>query len=455
MKLPAFKAYDIRGTVPTDLNPHMAYWLGRGFARITGARSAVLGMDARQSSSELLAALAHGLADEGTTTHTLGLCGTEEVYFATGHNGLDIGLMVTASHNPAQDNGIKPIRAGGAPFSGEDMAALHTFTVAHLNEPVPATTPPAPQPLNLRAAYVEKVLSFIRREALKPFTLVINSGNGAAGPTADALLAKLPFTVHRLQHTPDGTFPHGVPNPLLPHNREATGQAVRQHGAHLGIAWDGDFDRCFLFDETGTFVPPYYLLGLLAESMLEANPGATIVHDPRLYWDTLATIRNHGGHAATCKAGHINFKAKLRETGAVMGGETSAHFFFKEFYSCDSGMVPWLLVAQLMSRTGQPLSELVAARRAAVHSLDETNFRLTTPAPEVLGAIASHFATATPERIDGLSLTAPDGTWRTNLRASNTEPVLRLNLEARSAEALQHAQTELLTLLTSLGATPA
>lgn len=451
-KLPAFKAYDIRGLMPAELNPSIAYHIGRGIAATTGAKTVVLGMDSRETSPTLLAALAAGLTSMGVAATSIGLCGTEEIYHAAGAGHADIGIMVTASHNPIEYNGMKFVKRGGVPFdAATDLAALKEYTRAHLNEPAPETFPAVPQ-TSYRTEYVDHLMKFIDASKIPAQTIVINAGNGAAGPTADAILARLPqLTVIRLNHAPDGTFPVGIPNPLLPQNRAASSAAVTEHGASLGIAWDGDFDRCFLYDENGTFVSCYYLAGLLAETMLEQNPGATIVHDPRLYWDTLSTVEAAGGKAVIAKVGHGFIKPAMREHNAPFAGEISGHFYFRDFFYCDTGMLPWLLALQYLGQTAQTLGQAVKNRAAATPASDEINFHTPTPAKQFLETIKGLLAdSGTITTTDGFSTETPQ--WRANIRASSNEPLLRLNVEAKTPAALQAQLQTLTQLIESHGA---
>ncbi|MBI1308615.1 MAG: phosphomannomutase [Proteobacteria bacterium] len=456
-KLPAFKAYDIRGKMPHELNPAMAYHIGRGLARITGAKTAVLGMDSRLTSPELLAAAAAGLAAEGAKPSSLGLCGTEEVYHAAGSQGYGLGIMVTASHNPAEYNGFKLIRAGGQPFSHDaDLPALEAFTRSALaaGEPTPATFP-QPATANHRQAYLSTLSSIADTTSIQPLNIVLNAGNGAAGPTVEALLAHLPqLTATKLHFMPDGTFPNGLPNPLLPTNREETARAVKQSGAALGIAWDGDFDRCFFYDESGEFINNYYICALLAEALL-AKEKSTVVHDPRLYRDTVQTITENGGTPIISKVGHGYIKPLMRQHHAIFGGEISGHFYFRDFFYCDTGMLPALLMLELMGRTNKTLSQLVAEHASRAPASDEINFRTTTPASQILTTLQSHYQPlgATFSRFDGLEVSFP--TWRANIRTSSNEPLLRLNVEAASPTILTEKLNEISSLITSQGATPA
>jgi phosphomannomutase len=439
MTLTCFKAYDIRGRLGVDLDEDIAFRIARAFARVLGARRVVLGRDCRASSQALADAVAAGLVAEGCTVLDLGLCGTEEVYFATTHLGADGGIEVTASHNPMDYNGMKMVRAGSAPV-GQDTGLGEMAVLA-------ASDMGAPRgggvvvPTDCRDAYVARVLGFVDMAALRPLHILVNAGNGTAGPTFDAIATALatsgaPLRFTRLHHAPDGTFPNGIPNPLLPENQPVTADAVVAAGADMGVAWDGDFDRCFLFDHTGAFIPGEYIVGLLAEVFLAKEPGATIIHDPRVVLGTRAAIAAAGGQAVQARTGHAFLKAALRETGAVYGGEMSAHHYFRDFMACDSGMIPWLLVAELMGRTGLSLADLLAARRAAFPSSGEINFRVADAAA-CMARVRNAYAGGVVDEMDGLSLTFAD--WRFNLRGSNTEPLLRLNVES-AGDAMRVAQ---------------
>lgn len=444
-RLPAFKSYDIRGRFGSQIDGALAYRVGRAFARVTGARVVVTGRDARDSSPELKAALNRGLLAEGVDVIDLGLCGTEEVYFATDHFGAGGGLMVTASHNPMGDNGIKLVGQGARPLDGATgLQAIHDLVIADdfgPDRPGGRVREDSP-----RAAYVAKVLSFLDAAPIRPMKILVNAGNGAAGPTFDAVAGGLrarsvPFVFDRLFHDPDPTFPNGIPNPLLPQNRPVTGAAVRRARADMGVAWDGDFDRCFLFDETGAFIDGEYVVGLLAQAFLAKEPGAAIVHDPRVVWNTVAIVAAGGGRAVAAPTGHVHLKAMMREVDAVYGGEMSAHHYFRNFMYCDSGMIPWLLVAELVARSGRPLSAHVKWMQDAYPSSGEINFHLTDVAPAVAAFEARYLPQAVAvDRLDGLSLDM--GRWRVNLRRSNTEAVLRLNIEAKWDTGLVAAKVE-------------
>ena len=438
--LACFKAYDIRGKVPDELNPALAHRIGLAWADVVRPTGPVaIGRDNRLTSPEMAEALAAGLNAGGVDTLDIGECGTEVVYHAASREGMGGGIMVTASHNPVDYNGMKMVRAGSIPISGDSGLRDIEALVAG-DEPAPAGKPGRHDKLDVIPGYVEHILSLVNINALKPLKLVVNAGNGAAGPVFDALARFLPFEVERLHHEPDGHFPNGVPNPLLPENRAVTAQAVRASGADMGIAWDGDFDRCFLFDEQGRFIEGYYIVGLLAERMLEKYPGERIIHDPRLTWNTIDMVKRAGGTPVMCKTGHAFIKERMRKENAVYGGEMSAHHYFRDFAYCDSGMLPWLVVAEQLSLTGQPLSSLVDERMAAWPCSGEINFRVGDPAEVIKAALQRWGDEArTIDHTDGVSIELAD--WRFNLRASNTEPVLRLNLETRGDSGLLEMKT--------------
>jgi len=433
--LTCFKAYDIRGRLGVDLDEEIAYRIGRAFAQALGAKTVVLGRDVRASSEALAASVARGLVDEGCRVLDLGLSGTEEMYFATTYFGADGGICVTASHNPMDYNGMKMVRGGSAPLDAvtglariKALAEENAFAEANERGTITDIAQ------NARAAYVDRVVSFVDIDALKPLKILVNAGHGTAGPTFDVIAERLerlgtPLTFVRLFHEPDGTFPQGIPNPLLPENRPATAEAVQATDADFGVAWDGDFDRCFFFDHTGAFIDGEYVVGLLAEAFLAKDPGATIIHDPRIIWNTQDVVAKAGGRAVQTRTGHAFIKQAMRDENAVYGGEMSAHHYFRDFVFCDSGMIPWLLVAELVSRHGA-LADLVAHRKVAFPSSGEINFILEDPKAAIARVRAEFEPHAIAiDEIDGLGFDLGD--WRFNLRSSNTEPVVRLNVEAR------------------------
>ncbi|WP_126976526.1 phosphohexomutase domain-containing protein [Frigidibacter oleivorans] len=460
MTLTCFKAYDIRGRLGIDLDEDIARRIGRAFAEELGAARVVTGRDCRASSDALWAALCEGLIAAGVEVLDLGLAGTEEMYFATTHLDADGGIEITASHNPMDYNGMKLVMRGSAPLDPEgELARIKALAESQAFAPARpgGTVTPVPE---ARAAYVDRVLSFVDIAALRPLTILVNAGNGTAGPTFDAIAAELdrrdaPLRFVRMHHDPDGSFPNGIPNPLLPENQPATAEAVRAAGADMGVAWDGDFDRCFLFDAGGRFIDGEFIVGLLAAAFLEKQPGAAIVHDPRVVLNTRDVIAAAGGRAVQARTGHAFLKRALRETGAVYGGEMSAHHYFRDFVCCDSGMIPWLLVAELMGRRGASLADLVGARMAAFPSSGEINFRLPDP-KAAIAAVVDAFAPQAQSRddMDGVSLEFAD--WRFNLRSSNTEPVVRLNVETRGDARLLAEKTALLQkMLDAEALTPA
>ena len=472
----SFKAYDIRGELGVNLNEAIAYRIGRAFAQILYQRysasdsstelknlkpAIVIGSDIRHSSEQLKQATLKGMLDAGVDVIDLGMSGTEEVYFATSHYQALGGIEVTASHNPINYNGLKLVKEHSKPISADDGLA----EIQALAESGQFTTENQSGTLQLltdKSAYVNHVISFIDTDKLKPLKLVINSGNGSAGPVVDLLIDKLaqagaPIEVIKLHHTPDGSFPNGIPNPMIEANRVATQQAVLKNKADLGIAFDGDFDRCFLFDEHGEFIDGSYIVGMLAQAFLNKYPNESIVYDPRVIYNTEAVIKEHNGKAVISKSGHSFIKQVMRDSGAVYGGEMSAHHYFRDFFYCDSGMIPWLLTIELLSITGKTLSELVTGYIAAYPSSGELNFRLTTnDASTIINAIEEKFSHENPTKstLDGLSLNFDE--WRFNLRTSNTEPLIRLNIESRGDKELLTIKTrEIQQWLAVQGAVPA
>lgn len=439
-KSKCFKAYDVRGRIPDELDEALARDIGKAFTTRFPARNVVVGYDIRLTSPAFAEAVSEGLNQGGADVTNIGQCGTEEIYFATAKGGFDGGIMVTASHNPADYNGMKFVREEARPISA-DSGLFDIRDIALSGEFATSDRVGSVKEGDFRPEYIEHLLSYVNLSELKPLKIVANPGNGCAGPVMDELEKHLPFELIKIQYEPDGTFPNGIPNPLLPENRDATAKAVREYGADLGLAWDGDFDRCFLFDEDGGFIEGYYIVGLLAEAMLKLHPGAAIIHDPRLTWNTLEIVEQMGGRAVQCKSGHAFIKEKMREEDAVYGGEMSAHHYFRDFSYADSGMITWLLVAGLMSATGKKLSELVGERMAKFPCSGEINSRLEDAAAAIKAVEEKYVPGAKiVERVDGLSVEFDE--WRFNLRSSNTEPVLRLNVESRGNVPLMQEKTE-------------
>jgi len=447
-----FKAYDIRGQVPLALNAERAFAIGLAYARIIQPQGPiVIGRDMRLSSNELADALIDGLNTAGIDTIDIGLCGTELVYHAASQDSMGGGVMVTASHNPADYNGMKMVREQAIPISADTGLKEIEALIANDALPAPTSTRGENTQADFTESYIKRLLDFVDVEKLKPLKLVVNAGNGTAGPFFDALVAELPFEVIRLNHEPDGTFPNGVPNPLLPDNREETAEAVRVHEADFGVAWDGDFDRCFFFDHTGRFIEGYYLVGLFAAQLLKQSPGEKVVLDPRLTWNTLDEVKRAGGQPLINKSGHAFIKERMRKEGALYGGEMSAHHYFRDFSYCDSGMIPWLLLAENISESGKGLAELIDERIEAYPCSGEINFQVGDTG-QVIDQVLQRYVDLNPEidRTDGISLEFE--CWRFNLRASNTEPVIRLNVETRKdADLLAQKTAELSGFIQSFG----
>ncbi len=469
-ELTCFKAYDIRGKLGEELNIDIAYRIGRAFAQHTKAKQVVVGGDIRLTSEELKLALANGLMDGGTNVVDLGLCGTEHIYFATSHLNCDGGIVVTASHNPIDYNGMKLVRENSKPISG-DTGLLDIKVLAERNEFAEITEKGQLSTFDISQAYTEHLLTYINTDNLtllgRPLKLVVNAGNGTAGPALDTIESafqqlQVPVEFVKVHHQPDGNFPNGIPNPLLVENRAATRDAVIEHNADMGIAWDGDFDRCFLFDEQGQFIEGYYIVGLLAENFLvksadnkeikanvlpQSSCSQKIIHDPRLTWNTIDIVEQAGGQAIQSKTGHAFIKERMRSEDAIYGGEMSAHHYFRDFFYCDSGMIPWLLIAELVCLRKQALSSLVKARIEAYPSSGEINNKITDPKKAIARVFSFYQNDAQViDETDGISMEF--GTWRFNLRSSNTEPVVRLNVESKGDVALMKEKTqEVLNLL--------
>ncbi|CUH94460.1 Phosphomannomutase [Propionispora sp. 2/2-37] len=443
----AFKAYDIRGKVPEELNEDMIYRIGRAYVAVLGAKKVAVGHDIRLSGPAFRDALVRGLTEGGCDVVDIGLCGTEQIYFAVSHLNLDGGLMITASHNPQDYNGMKLVGRESRPVGVENGLRDIENMVVEGRLPKVAAVSGRVSHSSIMEAYVAHLLTYIDLAKLKPLKVVVNAGNGGAGAVLDELEKRLPFTFVKVNHEPDGTFPHGVPNPLLPENREATARAVREAGADVGIAWDGDFDRCFFFDERGDFIEGYYIVGFLAQAFLRRQPGAKIIYDPRLTWNTIEIVEKAGGIPVQCKTGHVFIKDRMRQEDAVYGGEMSAHHYFKDFFYCDSGMIPWLLVLELICSSGRAFSELLAERIGCYPASGEINSRVAD-GPAVLAKLEEIYAPGAlrVEKLDGLSIEYDN--WRFNVRLSNTEPLLRLNVESRCDKELMQLKTkDLLALI--------
>jgi len=450
-----FKAYDIRGKLGEQLNTDVAYRVGRAFSQHTKAKTVVVGGDIRLTSAELKQALAEGLMAGGTNVIDLGLAGTEHIYFATSHLQCDGGIVVTASHNPIDYNGMKLVREDSKPISG-DTGLFDIQALAEKNEFIEVDAQGTLSTVDISQSYTEHLLTYIDNKNITPLKLVVNAGNGTAGPALDAIESafnalNVPVEFIKVHHEPDGTFPNGIPNPLLVENRAATRDAVIKYGADMGIAWDGDFDRCFLFDENGEFIEGYYIVGLLADNFLSKVEGdksqAKIIHDPRLTWNTIDIAEQAGSQAIQSKTGHAFIKERMRSEDAIYGGEMSAHHYFRDFFYCDSGMIPWLLIAELVCLRKQPLSSLVKERIAAYPSSGEINNKIADPKAAIARVFEFYQEQAQViDKTDGISMEF--GNWRFNLRSSNTEPVVRLNVESKGDVALMQEKTaQVLALL--------
>jgi phosphomannomutase len=445
-RIDCFKAYDVRGRVPEELDEDIAYRIGRGYAAFVKPRIVAVGRDIRLSSPAIMAAVVKGLTDSGVDVLDIGVGGTELSYFATFSRKLDGGIMVTASHNPPNYNGMKFVREGSRPISA-DTGLQDIKALAERNEFATPANHGSVRKVDILPDYIEHLLSYVDLDSLAPLKIVVNAGNGGAGPIIDLLEPHLPFTFVKVFHEPDGSFPNGVPNPMIEQNRKVTIDRIRAEKADLGIAWDGDYDRCFFFDAHGQFIEGYYIVGLLAKTFLEKSRGERIVHDPRLTWNTLDLVAAGGGEAVQSKSGHAFIKQKMREVDAVYGGEMSAHHYFRKFSYADSGMIPWLSITELMSQSKKSLASLVGERMRKFPASGEINRKVRSAAAVISAVQAKYTPNALAvDHTDGLSVEFEN--WRFNLRSSNTEPLLRLNVESRGDEALMRAKTaELLTVL--------
>ncbi len=447
--LKCFKAYDVRGQIPDELNEEIAYEIGKAYASLLSPSRVCMGMDVRLSSPAMSAAMARGLNESGCDVTDIGLCPTEQIYFVTSHLNLDGGIMVTASHNPMDYNGMKFVRELSKPISGDSgLKDIERIVIEKSFKP--AGRKGATATADMSAPFIDHLLSYVDPRQMKRLKIVMNCGNGCAGPILDKLEPHLPLEFIKIFPEPDGTFPNGIPNPILPENRGVTADAVLKNKADLGVAWDGDCDRCFFFDENGDFLEGYYLVGFLARAFLKTNPGAKIVHDPRLTWNTIEMVREAGGVPIMSKAGHAFIKERMRREDAVYGGEMSAHHYFRRFAYCDSGMIPWLLLAQIIGSEERPLSELIRDRLDKFPVSGEINMKASDPLA-VLKKIEEKYRSTvlTYDYTDGL--TGEFEQWRFNLRPSNTEPVIRLNVEARADKSLLQEKTnEIVDLVKSI-----
>ena len=438
-KLNCFKAYDIRGKVPSELNNDLAYKIGRTYAKHINAKNVVVGYDVRKSSFEICEALIKGLTDAGSDVVNIGLCGTEMIYFSTPYLDADGGIMITASHNPPEYNGMKFVKRDSVPVGYESGLNLVEEMILKNELGEISKAKGKVEKLDVMEAFINNLSKFYDPNKIKPFKVVVNAGNGCAGLAVDAIEPKLPIKMIKVFNEPDSDFPNGVPNPLLVENRKPTTDAVLKNNADLGVAWDGDYDRCFFTDEKGNFIEGYYIVGILAKSILKKFPGEKIVHDPRLVWNTLDVVEQSDGVAIQSKSGHAFIKQKMREVNSIYGGEMSAHHYFRDNAYSDSGMIPFLLIMQLMSEEDKTLSELVEEMIANYPCSGEINSTIANPA-EKIKEIEKLYTGGNVERTDGLSIEYPE--WRFNLRMSNTEPIIRLNVESKGDVLLMEEKTK-------------
>lgn len=438
-KIPGFKAYDIRGKVPSELNNELAYKIGRALVKYMNCKTIVIGMDVRKSSPELSKSITKGLNDAGCDVIDLGMCGTEMIYFATPYLNADGGVMITASHNPPEYNGLKFVKKGSVPMGYE--LGLSDIEQMILKDDLGeiSDTKGTVKTLDVMDNFIANLKKFYDKNKINPYNVVVNAGNGCIGPALDKIEPDLPIKMIKVHHEPDSNFPNGVPNPLLPENRQSTIDAIKEHGADLGVAWDGDYDRCFFFDENGNFIEGYYIVGLLAKSILKTNPGEKIVHDPRLEWNTIEIVIQAGGEAVQSKSGHAFIKEKMRDVNAIYGGEMSAHHYFRDNSFSDSGMIPFLLILQLMSDEKKSMSQLVEEMVKTYPCSGEINSTIPDPAGK-LEEIKAKYNDGKQDTIDGISVEYAD--WRFNVRMSNTEPLLRLNVESKGNQKLMEEKTK-------------
>ena len=443
-----FKAYDVRGIYPTELDEEGAYAIGRAYVEQFEPRRIAVGWDMRVSSPGMARAAIEGATDAGADVLELGMIGTEMLYFAVGELGLDGGLVVTASHNPKEYTGMKIVRRGALPVGGDSgLLEIRDRALESRSLRKRGQSPGHVEKYDVWPAYVERVLSFVDVSAIQPLRVVIDAGNGMAGAMLPPVLDRLPVDAVRCFFDPDGTFPNHEPNPLLPENREFIVRKTLEEHADLGVAFDGDADRCFFVDDAGEFVPGDFVTALLAESILEKEPGAKVIYDLRASWAVPETIERAGGTPLVNRVGHAYIKHRMRAEDAAFGGEVSGHYYFRGFSQADSGVVPFLLVLELVSRKGTKLSEILRPYRERYFITGELN----TPVADVplkLEELKERFG---PEgevsHLDGISVDAED--WHMNVRPSNTEPLLRLNLEARSRELMERKRDEVLGVIRS------
>jgi len=449
IKISSFKAYDIRGQLPHEINSEIAYRVGNATAKYLSAKKMILGRDIRASSKELSESMASGLMDAGVDVIDIGECGTENVYYATGELKTCGGIMVTASHNPSDYNGFKIVSENAKPISsGTGLQDIQKL--AESDQRLISEIKGNIEYRDLNQSYVKKIISFIDSDSLDKLKVVMNPGNGGAGVYAELISKNMPIEVIKLNFDPDSSFPNGIPNPMIKENRVSTSQAVIDNEADVGIAWDGDFDRCFFFDEKGNFIEGYYLVGLLAKSFLNKNCNEKVIYDPRLTWNTIDVVQRYGGDAIQCQSGHSFIKKSMRDNDAVYGGEMSAHHYFRDFYYCDSGMIPWLLILEMISIEKMPLSQMIQKYRDRYPVSGEINLKVNNT-KKIIELIKEYYLddASGVDETDGVGMEFEK--WRFNLRASNTEPLIRLNVESYNNESLMNEKTkELVDRINSL-----
>jgi len=438
-KIASFKAYDIRGKVPGELNAEMVYKIGRAFVKVNNAKTVVIGRDIRKSSPELSEALANGIIDAGADVIDIGICGTEMIYFGTPYFNADGGIMITASHNPPEYNGLKFVKKGSVPMGYDGGLNLIEKMILTNDLGEISAVKGKVTVKDILAESINNLSKFYDAKKIKPLKVVVNAGNGCVGPALDVLEKYLPIKMIKVFHDPDSNFPNGVPNPLLPGNRQPTIDAINKNKADLGVAWDGDYDRCFFFDEKGNFIEGYYIVGLLAKSILKTNPGEKIVHDPRLIWNTIDVVTKAGGVPVVSQSGHAFMKQKMREINSIYGGEMSAHHYFRDNFYSDSGLIPFVLILQLMSEENSKMSDLVNEMVNAYPCSGEINSTVTDSASKIK-VITEKYSDGKADTLDGISVEYPE--WRFNVRSSNTEPLIRLNVETKRDEKLLKEKTE-------------
>ena len=438
-----FKAYDIRGVYPDTINAEVAYKIAQAYAKFLNPKTVVVARDVRLSGPEVLAAVKQGLMDHGVSVIDIGMVTTDTMYFGVVHTGADGGLMVTASHNPKEYNGMKLVRAKAGPISG-DSGMYDIREIALSGYSYKAEAPGTQTNLDVFEPYLSKVMSVVEVTKIKPCKIVANLNFGAIGKNVRAAAERLGLEMVWLNAEPNGEFPKGRPDPLIPANRDETIALIKSSGADFGVAWDADADRCFFFDENGRFLSGYFTTAILAEYLIQRYGPGEILVDSKLNWATEELVKSLGGTTAVTKTGHSFYKEKMIQDQAIFGGEVSAHYFFKDFYFLDNGLIPFLLILEMYSQSGKRMSEIYQPLFDKYFAIEETNFKVKDVA-EVVAAFKARYADGKLSELDGVSVEYPD--WRFSVRGSNTEPIIRLNMEARSREEMERRQSELVAFL--------